>query len=229
MHSYKLSACLVLLLAGLAQTQAQVPTDVTPDVTEDGLVRAPSSRKVGVYRAPGVAFIKYKRVVFGHLEVKFRKSWERNARNSDYLSSDHLTEAEIEKIRGDMAHSFRLELFKELVDRGGYIVTDTPTADTLRVTASILNLAVTAPKAGEKQFEKTLIRSAGSMKLLIELHDGETGTIVGRIIEYYEAPEYLTPRLATKITNDDDFRLGFAQAALHTREALDVAVAERQP
>jgi len=98
-------AASLLLLGGALQAQ------VMPDTTEDGLVRAPSSRKVGVYRAPGAAFSQYQRIEFGPITVKFRKSWERN--------NSRLREDDLEKIRGDMASSFRSELVEELVKRGG--------------------------------------------------------------------------------------------------------------
>lgn len=221
MRFYKLTASLVLLLAGLAQ--AEVPREDPREFTEDGLLRAPSSRKVGVYRAPGVSFITYKHVELAPVEVKFRKSWERNARRSD-----HISEKDLQKIKDDMASMLKEELRKELVERHGYGLSVHSSSDTLRVRASILNLVVAAPEAGQEHRVETWVRSTGSMKIEVELYDAATDKIVGRIIDYYEVPESLDPKLVTKISTDEDFRRGFIEMARYTREALDVAKAERQ-
>jgi Protein of unknown function (DUF3313) len=207
-----------LLLGNIAQAQ-----DTTLDVTEDGLVRAPSSRKVGVYRAPNVPFHQYRRIHIGEITVQFRKGWERTAKQSWHVSKKQLQE-----IRDDMATWFREELEKELVKRGGYAVAETPTLDTLRITATVLNLEMSAPLAGKSdQRMDTLASTAGSMKMMVELFDGTSGAIIGRVIEYYQAPEYLEPRIITRISNTAEFSRGFAEAAQYTHEAIEVAKTER--
>ncbi len=44
------------LVLSLSMVFAVAQAEVTPEVTEDGLVRMPSSRKVGVFRAPTCPF-----------------------------------------------------------------------------------------------------------------------------------------------------------------------------
>src|SRR3982751_4646352 len=103
----------LLLFAGA--TLAREP----PEVTEDGLVRVPSNSHAGVYRAPGVPFARYKRVIIGPtITIAFRKGWQRTHRE--------VTPEDVENIRGDFARAFRTELDDELVKRGGFLVAPGP-------------------------------------------------------------------------------------------------------
>ena len=98
------SIMMLLLFSGIAA--AAEP----PEVTEDGLVRVSSSRKVGVYRAPDVPFAHYQRVIIGPtISIAFRKGWER--------AHPELDPQDIESIRADFARAFRTELERELVKR----------------------------------------------------------------------------------------------------------------
>jgi len=64
---------LTCLLLGSA-VQAQ---DEGPEVTEDGLVRVPSSRNVGVYRLPEATFNQYQRVQIAPIKVAFERGiWD---------------------------------------------------------------------------------------------------------------------------------------------------------
>jgi uncharacterized protein DUF3313 len=202
---------LTCLLLGSA-VQAQ---DEGPEVTEDGLVRVPSSRNVGVYRLPEATFNQYQRVQIAPIKVEFKKGWERNHRE--------MNEKDLQKLRGQLAFTYREELIKELVNRGGYKLAKEATPDTLRVSASILQADITAPKASADLAERTLVRTAGSMKLVVELHDAASGVLIARLIDYAQPPEYREPRLATEISNLADFRVEFESSARYTHEALAVA------
>jgi len=203
-----------LLLAAVAQAETLTKDD--PDVTEDGLVRVPSSSKVGVYRLPEATFHQYQRVAIAAVTVEFKKGWEK-AHKKD------LTDADKQKLRGDLALEFRKELIKELVDRGGYKLAHDTGPDTLLVVPSILDTDITAPTASKKQAEYTYVRQTGSMKLVIELRDSASGVVIGRLIDYESTPEHQQPQLATQISNLADFRLGFESSARFTHEALSVA------
>ncbi len=210
-------------LAGLVLSFSMVfavaQAEVTPEVTEDGLVRMPSSRKVGVFRAPEVPFHQYKRIVIAPIPVVFRKTWLRD--NHD------LKEAELERIRGDFARAFREELVEELVKEGGYELVETPGPDTLRVEPYVLNLNIVAPKASAEMRSHTYVRTGNSMKLAVELRDAASTVIVGRIINYVQPAEFSQAQFASQVSNYGEARNAFAGAARYTREALNVAVTER--
>lgn len=215
-----------LLLSALARAQD------SPDVTDDGLVRVPSNSRAGVYRQPVATFDQYRRVLFGPITVTFKKGYERNHRE--------VTKKELSALRADLAWAYRKELFKELVYRGGYALTEQPSTDALRVVASIVDADVTAPKASAGLSERTYVRSAGSMKLVVELQDSVSGMAVARITNYEEAPDRGGPTIqqqlergqlpppTTQVSNLADFRIGFENSARYTHEAISVAKAGKR-
>ena len=196
-------------------------TEDTPEVTEDGLVRVPSSRRVGVYRAPDVPFARYRRISIGSIPVVFRKNWDRK--------NPQLKEAERETLRAELVRMFRQELIAELVERGGYQLTDSTDPDVLRIDPSIIDLDISAPDAGTVPGTRTFVRTTGSMQLNVELHDAASGVTVARIIDYEKGREDRELQLANRVTTTEELRLMFANAARYTREALNVAKARREP
>jgi hypothetical protein len=206
----------LVLCAGVA-----VPRE-PPETTEDGLVRVPSNSRAGVYRAPGVPFARYQRVIIGaSIPIEFRKSWRRTHRE--------VTPEDIEDIRADFARALRTELHEELVKRGGFAVAPEPAPDVIRVDATVTELDLAAPTAGKDPGERTFTRMAGTMKVVVELRDAASGVLIGRIITYEQAHEYREPQLITQVSNLEEFRVGFARAARYTREAINVAKAEKPP
>src|SRR6185436_11350573 len=164
------------LVFGLALLAMLARAEDPPEVTEDGLVRVPSNRKVGVYRAPDVPFARYRRISIGSIPVVFRKNWEKD--------NPRLKEADLERLRGQLVRIFREELIAELVKRGGYVLTDAADADVLRLDPSIIDLDITAPDAGNVPGVRTLVRTTGSMKLNLEVRDAASSVTVARIIDY---------------------------------------------
>jgi Protein of unknown function (DUF3313) len=199
----------------LAVAQAEVPAEVT----EDGLVRVASSRKVGVYRAPEVPFQRYQSIVIAPIPVVFRKTW--------MMENRDIKPADLERIRGELARSFREELIAELVHRGGYQLTESAGPDTLRVEPYVLNLNIVAPLVDAEARSHTYVRTGNSMKLAVELRDASSTVIVGRIINYVQPKEFSIPQFASKVGNFGEARAGFANTARYTREALNVAKTER--
>ena len=65
---------LIGLVLGLSMVLASTLTQAAQDVTEDGLVRVPSSRRISVYRAPDVPFHRYQRIVMPYWLMLLRRS-----------------------------------------------------------------------------------------------------------------------------------------------------------
>ncbi len=159
---------------------------VITDVTEDGLVRVPSSRKAGVYRLPDATFAQYRRVMLAPASVAFRKNWDR--KKLDRLDTG-LKPSERQRIVDDMALAFHEELVAELVERGGFTLAEAPAPDVLLIVPSITELDLTAPDAGSTPGSRSFVRTAGSMTLIVELRDAASGVTVGRIIDHEQARE----------------------------------------
>jgi len=204
----------LMLLTGVASAQP------ASDVTEDGLVRVPSSRKAGVYRSPDVAFTQYRRVMLAPAPVTFR-------RNQDRMKAGALKRSDRERISADLARWFHEELVAELVERGGFEIAEAPGPDVLQIAPSILDVDMTAPDAGTTPGARSFVHTAGSMTLIVELRDAASGVTVGRIIDYEKARETNELQLANQVTNTEEARIAFANAARYTRDALNVAQNER--
>jgi hypothetical protein len=207
-------AFVLTCFAGSAFAQA------TADIVDDGLVRVPSSRAGMVYRSPDVSFVHYRRLSFDAVTVAFKRGWRREHRK--------LTESQVERIRSRAAEQFRDELMTELIGRGHYPLADAPAPDVLRIKASILDLDQWAPLAGSVPGARTFARSMGEMTLIIELYDAASGVLVGRIVVPEHAKISSVPMLVDQVAIETEARIGFADAARLTREALNVAITERR-
>jgi hypothetical protein len=67
------------------------------------------------------------------------------------------------------------------------------------------------------------------MKLAVELRDAASSVIVGRIIKMVQPREFTVLQFASQVSNFSEARIGFADTARFTREALNVARTERDP
>lgn len=209
---------LVLLLAILCSA---AHAQVLSDVTEDGLVRVPSSRKAGVYRLPDATFAQYRRIMLAPATVQFRKNWDN--KNLDRLNTG-LKPSERQRIADDMALAFHEELLAELVERGGFALAEAPAPDVLLIAPAISELDITAPDAASTPGTRSYVRTAGSMTLVVELRDAASGVTVGRVIDYEKARETRELQLVNHIA---EARIGFANAARYTRSAVNIAKTER--
>jgi hypothetical protein len=209
----------VSLVLGLSMVLASTLTQAAQDVTEDGLVRVPSSRRISVYRAPEVPFHRYQRIVIAPIPVVFRKTWIRD--------NHEMKREEIDRLKEEFASAFRQELVEELVERGGYELAETVGPDTLRVEPYVLNVNIVAPQAGAEARAHTYTRTGNSMKVAIELRDAASTVIVGRIINVVQPAEWSIAQFASKVSNLSEARSQFADTARYTREALNVANTQR--
>jgi len=212
MRIARIAASLCVALAVSQAPRAQ-------EVTEDGLVRVPSSHKAGVYRAPGIPFTQFRSVVIAPIPVVFRKTWLRE--HYDYK------EERIAQMQGELALAFREELESEFTE-AGYKVVDRAGPGTLRVEPYVLNLNIVAPDASSEQRGHTYTRTGNSMKMVVELRDSSSAVIIGRIISYQQPQEYSIAQFASKVSNYGEARTAFSNTARYTREALSVAKAERE-
>ncbi len=210
---------LARIAASLCVALAVAQAPMAQEVTEDGLVRVPSDRNVGVYRAPAIPFTQFNSVVIAPIPVVFRKTWLREHYD---IKEDRLS-----RMQAELARAFREELEAEFHE-AGYKLVDRPGPGTLRLEPYVLNVNIVAPDASTEQRGHTYTRTGNSMKLVVEIRDSSSDVIIGRIINFLQPKEYGYSQFASKVSNFGEARTAFSNVARYTREALNLAKVERE-
>lgn len=220
---------LALLAIGFALCCAAGMTRDYSDVTEDGLVRVPSTRKAGVYRAPDVSFAHYRRVMLSPAQVSFSKKMDNDSTvKIGSAIRQRPKPAERERLGNDLAEYFHDELVAELVERGGFILVDEPGPDVIRIDPIIADLDITAPDAGTTPGARSFVRNTGSMTLIVNLYDATANVPIARVIDYEKGREFYELQAVDQVTNAEEARVAFANVARYTRSAINVAKTDRK-
>ncbi len=86
------------------------------------------------------------------------------------------------QIKKELAAEF-MKVFTRQLKAGGYAVVDTAAPDVLILRPAIINLRVTAPDLMTPGINMTVVRSAGSATLYLELWDSMTDKILARVMD----------------------------------------------
>lgn len=207
---------LITLLVGVLLDPLGVRTAVAaedpPDVSFDGLRRVEDTKLALVYATPDVDLSGYSKVGILEVEVAFKKNWRRDHRG--------VTKSDMERIKRNVAETFR-SVFVEELEAGGYQIVDQTGEDVLVVRPAILDLVVNAPDARSPSRTRTYVTSAGAATALIELYDSVTGAILVRAIDRRKAGNFGMGFSANSVTNTADARRIIKIWAVTLREALD--------
>jgi hypothetical protein len=207
------------LLVALALLVA-APASLAQD-SWDGLQRVPSKRFDEMWLMTGADFASYRKVLLDPVEVSFKKNWERSVNRSGPSSArPRVTAAEADRIREWMAEDFEAALRKELTD-AGYVLTDQPGPDVLRLTPVLMNVQVNAPDAtGRASPMDVYTFKAGEATLALETRDSELGALLARVVDRRETEEYRWLQWANEVTNRVEFREVFERWSRTTVEGL---------
>jgi hypothetical protein len=192
------------------------------ETTPDGLVRVPSRRSGGVFREPGWPFSQYQRLIVEPVTVSFIRDWEKT-------HEKEVSEQEIQRIRDEIAKSFREEFERELIKRAKYTFANEAAADVLIVVPTITGLDIPSPESDELDKRSYSPRSV-SLRVTGELRDAVSGRLIGRIDTFAGGERYGINELrpANRGTNSYEVKNGIAQWTRLLREALNVAKTERR-
>jgi hypothetical protein len=172
------------------------------------------------YALPGATLSGYTKVLIEPVGVRFHKDWKpKVAGTRRSLSSD-----DERKIRTNVAKTVSEAFVKELRN-GGYVVVTAAGPDVLRVQANVLNLYVTAPDTMTPGRTRVYTASAGEMTLLAELADSDSGEVIARILDRYQARNTGSFQLSTGVSNAAEARSAATSWAKILRTALDKAKA----
>lgn len=170
-----------------------------------------------VYARPGANLSQYDKIMLDPVEVSFSKSWKPDP------AGGPVTPAEKQTIRDGLARIFRDELQKQLGGPGGYPLVNTADADVLRIRAEIRDLYINAPDVPRAASRRTYAVSVGEMRLVAELRDASTGSLIARVIDYKRDPDAPWLHLTTRVNNAAAARRAVADWAKILRRRLDAA------
>ena len=209
----------VLFLA--APLTALGQDEVPPEVSLDGLELIEVNRRKAIYRAPGVDWAVYDKVMIGDVTVAFRKNWQRDQNRNQ---GSRIRAEDMDRIRNDMAELFDEVFTAELSEKGAYGIAAEPGENVLRIRPHIVDLDVYAPDprhaAGR---QRSYAESAGRMTLKLELYDSQTGDLLAVATESKEAPRRGYLQWSNSVTNRKEFRLMLQGWARDLRKGLESA------
>jgi hypothetical protein len=194
---------LIALVSACATGTTGTGASAFPPVSPDGLHLVPGTKLAAVYMKPGASLSGYDKIALLDTYVSFAKNWQRDY-NEDATFENQVSDADMQKIRTNVAQEFSRELIRVLTADGRQIVT-TGGAGVLILRPAIVNLQITAPDLMTPGMEQTFVASAGSMTLYLELLDGKTGDLIARVIDPEAADDAGMAGIANGVTNTADF------------------------
>jgi Protein of unknown function (DUF3313) len=211
------SAALGALLL-FSVTAAAQKKELDEAASYDGLQQVKIKGIDLAYALPGATLAGYKQVMIEPVSVAFAKNWKPTVTGtSRSLSTD-----DIEKIRSGVAKVV-YDAFIDELKNGGYTIAAGPGPEVLDVRPAIIKLYVSAPDVMTAGRSRTYTTSAGEMTLLAELADSETGQVIARVLDRYEARNTGTFRMTNSVTNSSEVRIAASNWAKILRKALDNA------
>ena len=214
-----LRTVLPLLFALCATTLAGCATSrPAPPDEWDGLVLRPGTRLSAIFVKPDAEIVAYRNVLLDPVQVSFARNWDPN--RGGRSAASRLNAEDVVAIKDGLAGLFR-ETFRAELARGGYLLVDEPGPDTLRVSAAIIDLYVTAPDTRSPGRTRTYTANSGRMTLVAELRDSVTGEILARAVDTRSGRSAGSWTVTNNVTNSADARRAIGVWATALREGLD--------
>jgi hypothetical protein len=170
-----LSACIGVLLSGVACEQT--PPFIAPDaeVTYDGLHRVSRSRMQNAWAKPDLSLAGYDRILPTPAELQYRAVRGSGGRGRDGFP---LSDSERERLERLVREEFRREL-----DRSQHFtITDQPGPTVLVLRSGLLDIVSFAPPAPSGS-DKQWIAQIGQATLVLELRDSQSGEVLARTVD----------------------------------------------
>jgi Protein of unknown function (DUF3313) len=188
----------IVVATGLACSSA-LRAEGSPPSVVDGLRLRSNTGSSLVYVKPGATFGKYDKVAILDCFVEFDKNWQNNYNSNQVDPSNFVTNDDMNRIKKELATDFKRIFTKEL-QAGGYQVVTYGAPDVLVLRPAIINLRVTAPDLMTAGIDATVVSSAGSATLYLELWDSVTNTLLARAMNA-QADQQLVGQVADSVTN----------------------------
>lgn len=204
-----------MLAGGCASSSPQ------PEAEWDGLVRQENPRLSAVFVRPGALedIPAFRNVMLDPVYVSFASDFESGRRSGSVAR--RLNADDMAAIRQNVADIFH-QIFREELEAGGYALVEEPGPETLRVSAAIVDLFISAPAAAEGAGRtRTYTANTGRMTLVAELRDSVTGEILARAVDGRSGRNTGFWTITNRVTNTADARRAVRVWARALRDALD--------
>ena len=190
----------------------RAPKSSDLEVTHDGLERVPKSKVERAWVKPGVDFSQYTEVGLLDCFVSFRRNWRMN--------HPGMRKRDMERIKSALSDEFRAA-FTQVLENGGYPVVTEADDHVLLIRPAIIDLDVAAPQTNSGGRSDSFTASPGVMTLVIELHDSVSNEILARAIDRQRARNVGGIRWTTTGTNRNAARKILSQWASLLVNRLD--------
>lgn len=187
----------------------------------DGLVRQENPRLSAVFVRPGAMedMAAFRNVMLDPVYVSFASDFESGRRSGSVAR--RLNADDMAAIRQNVADMFH-QIFREELAAGGYALVEEAGPETLRVSAAIVDLFISAPAAAEGAGRtRTYTANSGRMTLVAELRDSVTGEILARAVDGRSGRNTGLWTVTNRVTNTADARRAIRVWARALRDALD--------
>jgi len=192
-----------VLIVLLCATTLAGCTQTAPVDEWDGLVRRPGTRIDSVFVKPDADISGFTSVMLDPVQVSFASNWDPNqgVRNP----ARRLNATDVAAIQTGLATMFR-ETFSADIARSNFQLVEQAGPDTLRVSAAIVNLFVTAPDTMSAGRSRTYTANSGQMTLVLELRDAATGELLARAVDTQRGRQTGSMSFTNSVTNTADAR-----------------------
>jgi Protein of unknown function (DUF3313) len=171
----------------------------SPPTMVDGLRLRTDTGSSLVYVKPGTTFGKYDKVAILDCFVEFDPNWQNNYNSNQVDPSNFVSSNDMNRIKKQLATAFK-QIFTKELQAGGYQVVTSAAPDVLVLRPAIINLRVTAPDLMTPGIDATVVSSAGSATLYLELWDSMTNTLLARAMNS-QADQQFGGQFANSVTN----------------------------
>jgi len=216
-----IATALALTFALTPQINLWAADDDIPEFTHDGLQRVIDSKAAVAYVKPDADFSRYDRFMILDCYVSFKKDWQKDYNRDQSSLSSRVTDKDMERMRSDMAETFREVFVEELTENDGYELVDEPAVDVLLIRPAIIDLAASAPDTRSAGRSYTFVDSTGAATLFIELYDSVSGEILARAVDRKADRSHGTMQWANRASNRQDAKRILRTWAGWLRERLD--------
>ena len=192
-----------VLIVLLCATTLAGCTQTAPVNEWDGLVRRPGTRIDSVFVKPDADISGFTSVLLDPVQVSFASNWDPNqgVRNP----ARRLNATDVAAIQTGLATMFR-ETFSADLARSNFQLVEQAGPETLRVSAAIVNLFVTAPDTMSAGRSRTYTANSGQTTLVLELRDAVTGELLARAVDTQRGRLTGSMSFTNSVTNTADAR-----------------------